>query len=80
VIVFLLFPHDTCPFSGFINIHLKRTFVSKLLTNLLVNGVQPPSLATRKKVCVRQEGRDTSGHLRPRGRGGQHHHQERTIR
>ncbi|XP_067088269.1 arginine--tRNA ligase, cytoplasmic [Osmerus mordax] len=37
---------------GFINIHLKRTFVSKLLTNLLVNGVQPPSLASRKKVVV----------------------------
>ncbi|XP_046872429.1 arginine--tRNA ligase, cytoplasmic [Hypomesus transpacificus] len=37
---------------GFINIHLKRTFVSKLLTNLLVNGVQPPPLASRKKVVV----------------------------
>uniref|UniRef100_A0A667Z2E1 Arginine--tRNA ligase, cytoplasmic n=1 Tax=Myripristis murdjan TaxID=586833 RepID=A0A667Z2E1_9TELE len=38
--------------SGFINIHLKRTFVSKLLSNLLVNGVQPPPLASRKKVVV----------------------------
>ena len=44
------------PFSGFINIHLKRTFVSKLLTNLLVNGVQPPTLASRKKVCVCEAG------------------------
>uniref|UniRef100_A0A7N8YQX8 Arginine--tRNA ligase, cytoplasmic n=1 Tax=Mastacembelus armatus TaxID=205130 RepID=A0A7N8YQX8_9TELE len=38
--------------SGFINIHLKRMFVSKLLTNLLINGVQPPPLASRKKVVV----------------------------
>ncbi|KAF0022762.1 hypothetical protein F2P81_024743 [Scophthalmus maximus] len=37
---------------GFINIHLKRTFVSKLLSNLLINGVQPPPLAARKKVVV----------------------------
>ncbi|XP_013859525.1 arginine--tRNA ligase, cytoplasmic [Austrofundulus limnaeus] len=37
---------------GFINIHLKKTFVSKLLNNLLMNGVQPPPLACRKKVVV----------------------------
>lgn len=37
---------------GFINVHLKKTFVSKLLTNLLVNGVQPPPLESRKKVVV----------------------------
>uniref|UniRef100_A0A1A7Z4U5 Arginine--tRNA ligase, cytoplasmic n=1 Tax=Iconisemion striatum TaxID=60296 RepID=A0A1A7Z4U5_9TELE len=37
---------------GFINVHLKKTFVSKLLTNLLVNGVQPPPLISRKKVVV----------------------------
>lgn len=37
--------------SGFINIHLKKAFVSKLLSNLLINGVQPPPLASRKKVC-----------------------------
>ncbi|KAM4620810.1 arginine--tRNA ligase, cytoplasmic [Polymixia lowei] len=37
---------------GFINVHLKRTFVSKLLTNLLLNGVQPPPLASKKKVVV----------------------------
>uniref|UniRef100_A0A672KKA0 Arginine--tRNA ligase, cytoplasmic n=1 Tax=Sinocyclocheilus grahami TaxID=75366 RepID=A0A672KKA0_SINGR len=35
---------------GFINVHLKRMFVSKLLSNLLVNGVQPPSLKKKKKV------------------------------
>ncbi|XP_051903966.1 arginine--tRNA ligase, cytoplasmic [Hippocampus zosterae] len=37
---------------GFINIHLKRSFVSRLLSNLLVNGVQPPPLASKKKVVV----------------------------
>ncbi|XP_051537235.1 arginine--tRNA ligase, cytoplasmic [Myxocyprinus asiaticus] len=37
---------------GFINVHLKRMFVSKLLTNLLVNGVQPPPLEKKKKVVV----------------------------
>lgn len=37
---------------GFINVHLKRMFVSKLLSNLLVNGVKPPSLKKKKKVVV----------------------------
>ncbi|KAG7252769.1 hypothetical protein CRUP_021410 [Coryphaenoides rupestris] len=37
---------------GFINIHLKKPFVSELLRNLLLNGVQPPLLATRKKVVL----------------------------
>lgn len=37
---------------GFINIHLKKMFVSKLLSNLLVNGVQPPPLEKEKKVIV----------------------------
>uniref|UniRef100_A0A665TM61 Arginine--tRNA ligase, cytoplasmic n=1 Tax=Echeneis naucrates TaxID=173247 RepID=A0A665TM61_ECHNA len=37
---------------GFINIHLKKTFVSKLLSHLLINGAQPPPLAARKKVVV----------------------------
>uniref|UniRef100_A0A3Q3WZP7 Arginine--tRNA ligase, cytoplasmic n=1 Tax=Mola mola TaxID=94237 RepID=A0A3Q3WZP7_MOLML len=37
---------------GFINIRLKRSFVSKLLSNLLVNGVKPPPLAYRKRVVV----------------------------
>lgn len=37
---------------GFINIHLKKTFVSKMLSNLLVNGVQPPPLASRKRVIL----------------------------
>lgn len=37
---------------GFINVHLKRNFVSKLLSNVLVNGVQPPPLEKKKKVIV----------------------------
>lgn len=37
---------------GFINVHLKRSFVSRLLTNLLVSGVQPPPLAARKRVVI----------------------------
>ncbi|KAG7321221.1 hypothetical protein KOW79_015636 [Hemibagrus wyckioides] len=37
---------------GFINIHLKKSFVSKLLTNLLLNGVQPPALDKKKKVVI----------------------------
>ncbi|KAJ7997060.1 hypothetical protein DPEC_G00225000 [Dallia pectoralis] len=37
---------------GFINVHLKKSFVSKLLTNLLLNGVQPPPLPNRKRVIV----------------------------
>lgn len=37
---------------GFINVHLRKAIVSKLLTNLLVNGVQPPPLESRKKVVV----------------------------
>ncbi|KAJ8266849.1 hypothetical protein GJAV_G00135380 [Gymnothorax javanicus] len=36
---------------GFINAHLKKAFVSKLLTNLLVSGVQPPELK-KKRVVV----------------------------
>ncbi|XP_051533691.1 arginine--tRNA ligase, cytoplasmic-like [Myxocyprinus asiaticus] len=37
---------------GFINVHLKKVFVSKLLTNLLLNGVQPPPLEKKKNVIV----------------------------
>lgn len=37
---------------GFINVHLERNFVSKLLSNVLVNGVQPPPLQKKKKVIV----------------------------
>uniref|UniRef100_A0A8C2ZGM7 Arginine--tRNA ligase, cytoplasmic n=1 Tax=Cyclopterus lumpus TaxID=8103 RepID=A0A8C2ZGM7_CYCLU len=37
---------------GFINIQLKRPFVSKLLSKLLINGVQPPPLDSRKRVVV----------------------------
>lgn len=42
-------------YPGFINIHLKKTFVSKLLTSLLLNGVQPPPLTTRKRVCLQNK-------------------------
>uniref|UniRef100_I3N2W3 Arginine--tRNA ligase, cytoplasmic n=1 Tax=Ictidomys tridecemlineatus TaxID=43179 RepID=I3N2W3_ICTTR len=37
---------------GFINVHLRKDFVSEQLTNLLVNGVQLPPLEERKKVVV----------------------------
>ncbi|NP_001279103.1 arginine--tRNA ligase, cytoplasmic [Callorhinchus milii] len=37
---------------GFINVHLKKDFVSKLLTSLLKHGVQPPSIGPKKKVVV----------------------------
>lgn len=37
---------------GFINVHLKKTYVSKLLTNVLLNGVQPPTLDKKKRVIV----------------------------
>ncbi|XP_051869969.1 arginine--tRNA ligase, cytoplasmic [Pristis pectinata] len=37
---------------GFINVDLKREFVSKLLKDLLVNGVQPPLVGPKKKVVV----------------------------
>ncbi|XP_036983784.2 arginine--tRNA ligase, cytoplasmic isoform X3 [Artibeus jamaicensis] len=37
---------------GFINVHLRKDFVSKQLTNLLVNGVRLPALGENKKVVV----------------------------
>ncbi|XP_077613475.1 arginine--tRNA ligase, cytoplasmic isoform X2 [Crocuta crocuta] len=37
---------------GFINVHLRKDFVSQQLTNLLVNGVQLPPLGENKKVIV----------------------------
>ncbi|KAM4748563.1 arginine--tRNA ligase, cytoplasmic [Rhinophrynus dorsalis] len=37
---------------GFINIHLQKDFISKQLSKLLVNGVQPPVIGERKKVVV----------------------------
>uniref|UniRef100_A0A663MUG8 Arginine--tRNA ligase, cytoplasmic n=1 Tax=Athene cunicularia TaxID=194338 RepID=A0A663MUG8_ATHCN len=37
---------------GFINIHLRKDFVSKQLSSLLMNGVQPPAVGKRKKVVV----------------------------
>ncbi|MBN3290579.1 SYRC protein, partial [Polypterus senegalus] len=37
---------------GFINVHLKREMISKNLTNLLLNGVQPPPVGPRKRVVI----------------------------
>uniref|UniRef100_A0A8C2S615 Arginine--tRNA ligase, cytoplasmic n=1 Tax=Capra hircus TaxID=9925 RepID=A0A8C2S615_CAPHI len=37
---------------GFINIHLRKGFVSQQLTNLLVNGVKIPAIGENKKVIV----------------------------
>uniref|UniRef100_G3S4W2 Arginine--tRNA ligase, cytoplasmic n=1 Tax=Gorilla gorilla gorilla TaxID=9595 RepID=G3S4W2_GORGO len=37
---------------GFINVHLRKDFVSEQLTSLLVNGVQLPALGENKKVYV----------------------------
>ncbi|KAG8439184.1 hypothetical protein GDO86_005413 [Hymenochirus boettgeri] len=37
---------------GFINVHLHKDFISKQLSKLLVNGVQPPIVEERKKVVV----------------------------
>ncbi|MEE6478811.1 hypothetical protein FKM82_012019 [Ascaphus truei] len=37
---------------GFINVHVRKDFVSKQLSKLLVNGVQPPDIGERKKVVV----------------------------
>ncbi|GCC21963.1 hypothetical protein chiPu_0000346 [Chiloscyllium punctatum] len=37
---------------GFVNVHLNKEFISKLLTDLLVNGVRPPPVGPKKKVVV----------------------------
>uniref|UniRef100_A0ACB8EJM1 Uncharacterized protein n=1 Tax=Sphaerodactylus townsendi TaxID=933632 RepID=A0ACB8EJM1_9SAUR len=37
---------------GFINVHLKKNFVSRQLSNMLINGVQPPAIGERKKVVI----------------------------
>lgn len=37
---------------GFINVHLRKDYVSQQLTNLLVNGVQLPPLGENKKVYI----------------------------
>ncbi|XP_006742620.1 arginine--tRNA ligase, cytoplasmic [Leptonychotes weddellii] len=37
---------------GFINVHLRKDFVSQQLTSLLVNGVKLPALGENKKVVV----------------------------
>lgn len=44
--------HSLLVFSckGFINVHLRKDFVSKQLSSLLINGVQPPAIGKRKKV------------------------------
>lgn len=36
--------------KGFINVHLKKDFVSRQLSSMLMNGVQPPAAGERKKV------------------------------
>ncbi|XP_069826771.1 arginine--tRNA ligase, cytoplasmic isoform X1 [Dendropsophus ebraccatus] len=37
---------------GFINVHMQKSFISKQLTKLLVNGVQPPVIGEKKRVVV----------------------------
>lgn len=37
---------------GFINVHLRKDFVSEQLSNLLVNGVHVPAVGENKKVIV----------------------------
>ncbi|XP_066447211.1 arginine--tRNA ligase, cytoplasmic [Eleutherodactylus coqui] len=37
---------------GFINVHIQKNFISKQLTKLLVNGVQPPGVGEKKRVVV----------------------------
>ncbi len=37
---------------GFINISLKPSFVSELVSDLLVNGVRPPPLKKRLRVVI----------------------------
>lgn len=37
---------------GFINVHVQKNFISKQLTKLLVNGVQPPVIGEQKRVVV----------------------------
>ena len=38
--------------AGFINVHLKKEFVSRELCNILVNGVRPPDVGPSKKVVI----------------------------
>lgn len=56
--------HSLLVFSskGFINVHLRKDFVSKQLSSLLVNGVQPPAIGKRKKVRMAVS---RGGHLAP---------------
>ncbi|NXX68836.1 SYRC protein, partial [Spizella passerina] len=39
---------------GFINVHLRKDFVSKQLSSLLINGVQPPAIGKRKKPMFKR--------------------------
>jgi tRNA synthetases class I (R) len=38
--------------AGFINVHLKKDFVSSEISSILTLGVRPPNLGERKKVIV----------------------------
>ena len=38
--------------AGFINVHLRRDFVSQEISSLLTNGVRPPRLGPLKKAIV----------------------------
>ena len=38
--------------AGFINVHLKRDFVSNEISSLLTKGVRPPCLGSKKKAIV----------------------------
>jgi arginyl-tRNA synthetase len=38
--------------AGFINVHLKKDFVSKEISNILNLGVRPPNFGGQKKVIV----------------------------
>lgn len=37
---------------GFINIHLKKSFVRPLISRLVKEGVVPPPVGRKKKVCI----------------------------
>lgn len=37
---------------GFINVHLRKDYVSKQLSDLLVKGIRPPYVGPKKRVLV----------------------------